>query len=478
MNKNIIQNPNAPQALPPQLLRLFVSTQNGDKNSVQQLLSAGVPVNFIDPASTDSPLMLACRFGHADIVRLCLDYGAKNDPHPDYGQTALHAAVASSQVECADVLLCVAAESEADALISNLTDQNGQTPLHTAVVVGSVELVDLLVRHGASISALDAFGQTPVHLCAGTAHAHCLAVVLGHGGDEVIDLPDIYGNTPLHHAAYHGRLDCVKLLLETAADVTVRNAKNLTAYNLASTQGHHTVGLLLLDYRDQHFASTPIKRGRFSPEGLSTPLSNSSSKNKQRFSYHSVNNSSLSIYATPQTSDRGRHRPEFDDGDDGEEQGVAEVLIPIKPPKGSAQNNNISNKTNGTGSRRGMQLQQASNQGLDLPRPHNLGSPLPSSARNSNTSNHFKQNASSSANSSPRYLSQQLAPGVALEEVHVAVQASPHLQRRNSPLRPTATQRASSDPSTLAWASSSSSTHLHSNNHDNTATAFVGNVGR
>jgi ankyrin repeat protein len=46
-------------------------------------------VDVMDSATGDTPLLLACRLGHAHVVRVCLSRGAKNDPHPSFGQTAL-----------------------------------------------------------------------------------------------------------------------------------------------------------------------------------------------------------------------------------------------------------------------------------------------------------------------------------------------------------------------------------------------------
>ncbi len=278
MHQPKIQQAHELGPLAPELKRFFSFVQRGDVVAVTRELEAGLPVNFIDPATTDSPLMLACRKGYTNIVMLCLDFGAKNDPHPDFGQTALHAAVASGHFTCAEVILKVAAASDADHIISNLTDQYGQTPLHCAALIGSVPMTELLLRHGAQLSAVDSYGQTPLHLSAGSVNKACLAVLLDHGGDEVIEVSDVYGNRPLHHAVYHGRLECAKLLLETAADVTARNSKNLTPYNLASMQGHHQIGLLLLEYKDHHnvppsTCATPNKLAFFTPnKGLQRPV--------------------------------------------------------------------------------------------------------------------------------------------------------------------------------------------------------------
>jgi ankyrin repeat protein len=262
---------NKDNGISPEYEQLYGFAERGDAVSFKRMLRSGLSVNFIHPMSTDSPLMIACRKGHEEVVQVCLDYGAKNDPHPDYGQTALHAAVSANQYECASILLKVAEASEADMIISNLTDQFGQTPLHSAATIGSVKLTELLLHHGAKISSVDSYGQTALHICAGLSNEKCLAVLLDQGGDEFIEATDIYGNTPLHHAAYNGRMECVKLLLETAADVTAKNFKNFSPYNLASMQGHKQVGDLLLAYRDnsvwQDQSITPVKYQLSTPAG-------------------------------------------------------------------------------------------------------------------------------------------------------------------------------------------------------------------
>jgi ankyrin repeat protein len=247
--------------------KVFMYAQQGDVSALHRALQSGSSINIIDPTTTDSPLMAACRKGFTNIVKLCLEYGAKNDPHPEFGQTALHASVSSGHYGCAEFILKVAAESNADHIISNLTDQYGQTPLHCAALMGSVPLTELLLGHGARIDCVDSYGQTALHLSAGSINKACLAVLLDQGGDEVIEVEDVYGNRPLHHAVYHGRLECAKLLLETAAEVNAPNSKSLTPYNLAVMQGHHQIGLLLQEYLDGGSAApTPSKPSLYTPK--------------------------------------------------------------------------------------------------------------------------------------------------------------------------------------------------------------------
>lgn len=251
---------------------LFQFTHAGDYKRLEGVLISGVPVNLMEAVTADTPLMIACRSGNASLVRLCLHFGAKNDPHPEFGQTALHAAVDACQVEAAAALLEAAAVSQADAIIANLADPKGQTTLHIAAIKGEADMVELLLQHGADVSRGDAGGLNGLHLAAAGGHKTCLAMLMDHGGDGLVEHPDTEGNTPLHHASLHGHLSCVRLLLETAADVFVKNFKGLTAYTVASSRGHHQVGLLLLEYQDINadLSPRPIQLGP-SMTGTGTP---------------------------------------------------------------------------------------------------------------------------------------------------------------------------------------------------------------
>eukprot|EP01035_Chromulina_nebulosa_P032322 gene32322-43174_t len=272
-------------------LRIFHHTQLGDFRVLRDLLrnaneidpnDISVIVNLIDPLTTDSPLMMACRKGYSDIVRLFLSYGAKNDPHPEYGQTALHAAVSERQTEIVSVLLEVAEESDADSVICNLADPEGQTALHIASILGISEIVELLLLHGADLTCVDSHGHSPLHLSAGSGSVACLAAILDHGGDFLLENKDNLGNTALHHASFYGQLECVRLLVETAADVLAKNNQGQTAYSLASSRGYREICSLLLEYREHHTsaaASAAVTR----PKPIVNPAANrfeSSSRTK------------------------------------------------------------------------------------------------------------------------------------------------------------------------------------------------------
>jgi ankyrin repeat protein len=370
---------NIGNTLSPDMERVYHAADEGDFHSLRKALQSGAPINFINPHTTDSPLMIACRKGHSEIVRLCLDFGAKNDPHPDFGQTALHAAVTGNQFDCAKILLDIAAASDADYIIANLTDQHSQTPLHSAVLIGSIELTELLLQHGAKISSVDSYGQTPLHICAGSSSEQCLAVLLDHGGDEYIDSIDIYGNTPLHHSAYNGNVNCAKLLLETAANAFAKNSKNLTAYNLATMQGHHQIGVLLLEYKDG-------QQPAGSSSGFSSGFHSSRSvRSNNSTSNNNNSNSGGGVPITPFSPMGDRYSnsstPSFSRVDE------SEFRTPL-------QYSDL-RRNKGLG---GLEVD-----GSSLPRPYTMGSPslsvkLPT---NNNSSNNLLRQTSFSSSSSP-----------------------------------------------------------------------------
>lgn len=198
--------------------RLFPAVSRGDVPAVLALFDQGCPVDLVQTGTGDTPMLLACRLGDIEMTRECLRRGSCNDPHPAFGQTALHAAVASGQEACARLLLETAAPSRSDAVISNHKDPNKETPLHVACRGGYSGIVDALLHHGADMRAVDKRGNTPLHGAAGGGQAHALASLLDAGGDGVLEEKNAKGERALHAAAAAGHIACVELLLGIAAE--------------------------------------------------------------------------------------------------------------------------------------------------------------------------------------------------------------------------------------------------------------------
>jgi ankyrin repeat protein len=291
--------------------QMFAATRSADYNKLENILKTKISVNLMENADSDTILMIACRAGLDKICRLCLDYGARNDPHPDFGQTALHCAVESRSYKCARVLLEVAAASQADSIIANLRDSSDQTPLHISANFGDTKMSTILCSHGADIDSVDSKNRAPLHLCAGSGHKICLSLLLDSGGDIFIDMGDGQGNTPLHYAAENGHLTCCRLLLETAANPIARNIHQQTPYNLASLRGHQKICLLLLDYQDSvaqsSYDSSPPRDGLQRTSSLKNLSSPFPQKIERNISLPGSTAASSPLFYNQQGQGQGQH---------------------------------------------------------------------------------------------------------------------------------------------------------------------------
>ena len=182
---------------------LFAACKSGALDVAKQLLDDGCPIDLMDPASdvADTPLLWACRTNDTALIDVCLNRGAKFDPHPNFGETALQIAVSNRQLGAAQLLLRTAQESDADRFIVNLEDHNKDAPLHVAARNADLDGVELLLHHQADYRLLNGRGRTPLHSAAMHGAQRVVIRLLEVGAVVVIDLQDYDGLTPLHCAA-------------------------------------------------------------------------------------------------------------------------------------------------------------------------------------------------------------------------------------------------------------------------------------
>jgi ankyrin repeat protein len=164
---------------------IFLACASGNVEHCKIIIEHEVPqnvINLISPlvdadkeillefGKKQTPLHLACRKGHTDIVKLLLKYHAVSNLQDEEGNTALHYAI---NMESADCLL-----SEEYKTNPNIPNRRGQTPLHVAAAKGNVGIIDLLIRHGADQDILDDQGQTAFHFAAANGHSSVILILL------------------------------------------------------------------------------------------------------------------------------------------------------------------------------------------------------------------------------------------------------------------------------------------------------------
>lgn len=132
---------------------------------------------------TGPPLRLAVYMQQAELVRALLEYGADRaildkTPGPSFNDTLLHVVAARGNVVLGQILL--------DAGLSiDARNASGQTPLHVAIRSAQVEFVQFLLAQGAACQA-DYDGKTPRDVAQWRREEHVLAHLDLEPIDEMI----------------------------------------------------------------------------------------------------------------------------------------------------------------------------------------------------------------------------------------------------------------------------------------------------
>ena len=122
----------------------------------------------------------------------------------------------------------------------NAYDQNGHTPLHITVMCEEPELCRLLCERG-DVDVDKGYkygGKTSLHFAAYHGRMECMRILLDVGKANV-DAKDNRSNTSLHYAASRGHIEAATLLIERGAEINPINEYNRTPLDRAHNN-HHT----------------------------------------------------------------------------------------------------------------------------------------------------------------------------------------------------------------------------------------------
>ena len=163
----------------------------------------------------ETPLHIASRKGHTDIVRRLLQHTGKADVNQQdaFRKTPLHLA------KHADVAELLLVQGKADV---NKRDVSGRTPLHLAIANDHRDVVQVLLDNphkSAHVEIKDGFGETCLIRACRYSHVDIVELLLVKGKADVNKASSGKGLTPLHHACGDCRVEIVKLLLFHGASV-------------------------------------------------------------------------------------------------------------------------------------------------------------------------------------------------------------------------------------------------------------------
>ncbi|XP_067010313.2 ankyrin-3 [Anabrus simplex] len=207
--------------------------------------------------------------------------------HNGYGETPLVHSIHKGYIECVEVLLDHGAS--ANMLGRMGKDDLDVAPLHLAAAKNDVEAIELLLRHNASINFKDCNSKSALSVALDNGYLDAVRIFLQWNakvtpserlilkkekiiGENVSEqnrdylvlsrdkiesmtferLEDVNrrtasGETLLHEAVRKGFVNCVRVLLDTGADVRVPDRRNLTPLHKAAEYGFTDVLLVLLE---------------------------------------------------------------------------------------------------------------------------------------------------------------------------------------------------------------------------------------
>ena len=115
-------------------------------------------------------------------------------------------------------------------------DDHGSTPLHYAAAREEEGLIEFLVKEGAKVDAVDNWGRTPLHIAVLHGKTQRAKELIKFGSD--IDAVSLRGNTPLHVAVLRRHSEILGLLLYIGADWAGRSERDKTPLDLAMKNGN------------------------------------------------------------------------------------------------------------------------------------------------------------------------------------------------------------------------------------------------
>lgn len=195
-----------------------------------------------------TPVHWAAYMGREQQLISLLENGADPFYVTSLGGNIFHQAAESANINVLNYLLCQGYHRNGADI--NLPDHWLETPLHVAAE-RSATLVTALLRHGARITARQGDGEVPLHYPRHLSDQQrlqsiaSLLAVLPRGCPQ-INAVDNLGCPPLFY--FLDTPDCIKLLLDWAADLTVTDHLGRNVIHYACLNDHSQSLSLLLDH--------------------------------------------------------------------------------------------------------------------------------------------------------------------------------------------------------------------------------------
>lgn len=234
---------------------LFYASAQGNVRVVQALLQAGahpdgVPQQSWPSSSSEAmssapkasvlswtPLSMAARNGHLDVVQLLLTAGAQANFRSKHNRTALHECSptrgdTSAQETFRDIAACLLAHG-ADL---DVVDNYGSTVLDTTCIRDHARVAAFFIEQGIDTTHRDWEGSNALDNCINFGSLDCTALLLSLGYERsgVANIDD-NGSSTLHYVATTGSVELMELLLVSdfcGLDAELKDKQGQTALEI------------------------------------------------------------------------------------------------------------------------------------------------------------------------------------------------------------------------------------------------------
>ena len=164
------------------------------------------PVHF---TTGRSPLHLAAKNGHVEVVQIIIDKKVRNkDLKDEFGNTAFLYAAEYGHLE-----VCIQLKSKAKS-----RSKHGKTALHIAAAGGQLDVCKFLILEIFKKKfPIDEYGNTPLHDAAKNGQVEICELIYELAEKDKDKNPlDNTGKTPFHLAARKGKLDVLEFFFDKA----------------------------------------------------------------------------------------------------------------------------------------------------------------------------------------------------------------------------------------------------------------------
>jgi ankyrin repeat protein len=198
---------------------------NPIQRTKQRLQDDGVVDAPLEEPDPPAKAAIAVKFGQVDEIKKQLATGLNEAQRNEL----LNLAARHGQVEVMGALVEAGASPTA-------TDKRGRTPLMAAVQSRKAEAIQYLIDNGAEVNARDQLQGTALLRAAGTfGNLESVHVLLSAGAE--VNVQDKNGMTPLMWAARWGDAQRVEALVKAGAKVAVRDKNGKSALDWARARG-------------------------------------------------------------------------------------------------------------------------------------------------------------------------------------------------------------------------------------------------